>query len=699
MTRKLYLFLFICSLSLTVNARQILTKTANDSTVMSVDIEDGVVIYAFKSNANLAVRPTSATVLKGDRIKEQQIQSIKELSALIPNFFMPEYGSRLTSPVYIRGIGSRINAPSVGLYVDGIPYFDRSSFDFDMSNIDRIEVLRGPQGTLYGRNTMGGIINVYTKSPFRYRETNATLSAGNYNTYKAGFSHIGNINNKFGYAASVNYRHQGGYLDNIYTRKKADGMDMFSGRVRLGWDINARLLAYITTAYEYSDQDGYAYGIFDPETKLPGKVNYNAPSYYRRNMSNNGLTVEYTAPAFKISSNTSFQFLDGRQGIDQDFTPDDQYYVIFTHRHRMYAQEANIKSTTANRYQWLFGVFGFYQDYAQTNNVDYRQLDRQSDVAVENPTMGYALYHQSEWNDLLIEGLSATAGIRFDWEKNRMKNHTRTHTPAGTAESDFSARDIYTQVTPKFTLNYNFGNNRIVYASVSKGYKAGGFNTTVEREEDRVYEPEHSWSYEIGTKGNYFDHQLTTAVSLFYIDWTNQQISQKRASEQGFKMRNAGESFSRGVEVSAHLFPLRRFNVLLNYGYTYAKFEKYLYDESNDLDYGGNYLPLVPRNTVSANVNYSIPLKERYWIDHIRLSGQYAGLGKLYWNDNNSALQSFYQTVNAQVALIQKNYSIEFWARNITNEKYVTYYFESMGNQFAQQGKPFSFGVDFNLKF
>lgn len=89
---------------------------------------------------------------------------------------MPDYGSKLTSPVYIRGIGSKINAPSIGLYVDGIPYFEKSAFDFDFNEVDRIEVLRGPQGTLYGRNTMGGIINVYTKSPLKYEGTNVWLS-------------------------------------------------------------------------------------------------------------------------------------------------------------------------------------------------------------------------------------------------------------------------------------------------------------------------------------------------------------------------------------------------------------------------------------------------------------------------------------------------------------------------------------------
>ena len=103
-----------------------------------------------------------ASVMTGTQINNRNISGIKEISALIPNLYMPDYGSKLTSPVYIRGIGSKINSPSVGLYVDGAPYFDKAAFDFAFSEIDRIDVLSGPQGTCYGRNTMGGLLHVYT---------------------------------------------------------------------------------------------------------------------------------------------------------------------------------------------------------------------------------------------------------------------------------------------------------------------------------------------------------------------------------------------------------------------------------------------------------------------------------------------------------------------------------------------------------
>ncbi|MCS2891864.1 Plug domain-containing protein [Parabacteroides faecis] len=170
------LFLFCC-LSLSVS----LVKADDQDTtkVRQIDLNE-VVVQSFKQNRDLRLEPLSASSVTGTAIQNKNITSIKEFSSFIPNLFMPDYGSKLTSPVYIRGVGSKINAPSVGLYVDGIPYFEKSAFDFDFAEIDRVEVLRGPQGTLYGRNTMGGIINVYTKSPLKFQGMNASISNGTY---------------------------------------------------------------------------------------------------------------------------------------------------------------------------------------------------------------------------------------------------------------------------------------------------------------------------------------------------------------------------------------------------------------------------------------------------------------------------------------------------------------------------------------
>ena len=158
-------------------------------TIKVVDVEEILIIASPKENRKLRELPTASTLLSQQDMQANQVTNLKGLSTLVPNIFIPDYGSKLTSAIYIRGIGSRINTPSVGLYVDNVPYIDKSAFDFNYSDIERIDVLRGPQGTLYGRNTMGGLIKVHTKSPFSYQGTDLRLSAGTYGNYNASVTH------------------------------------------------------------------------------------------------------------------------------------------------------------------------------------------------------------------------------------------------------------------------------------------------------------------------------------------------------------------------------------------------------------------------------------------------------------------------------------------------------------------------------
>ncbi len=697
------LILLLVNLCYISNLRSEDTLIPKDSIRMSY-IGDEVVIEAFKSNKNLSQLPISATLVSEQDLRERNITNIKEINAFVPNLFIPDYGSKMTSPAYIRGIGSRINAPSVGLYVDGVPYFDRSTFDIDMNDIERVEILRGPQGTIYGRNTMGGIINVYTKSPYKYKETNLHLGTGNYDRYELAASHYGNINNTLGYSLVGSVLHTGGYFTNQYTGKKADPMDAATGRMRLSWKIMPQLYMHLTSAYEYSDQGGYPYGIYNPDNNTVKDVNYNEPSSFRRNMSTNGLNVEYTTDKFKLGSMTSFQFYDGKQLIDQDFTAEDLYFVKFYQLQRMYSEEINIKSITKSNYQWQFGAFGFYQDYSTNYNIDYRAgtptipAGMQTLQNANTPTKGAAFYHQSIFNNLLTKGLSLTLGLRYDWEEARMHTIINNHMPDNTVKQTLDARekDSYSQWTPKAALQYSFKNDNIVYFSATKGFKSGGFNTTAVNEADRPFKSESSWSYELGSKANFFDKFLQTEVSLFYINWKDQQLSQLQT--QGYYIRNAGKSVSKGFEATAQINALDNLNFQLTYGYTHATFKEYIYNVKDKIDYSGNFLPMVPRNTFSVAANYSINVKTDF-LQKIILNTQYTGLGTIYWNDTNTASQPFYGIVNARTSFLMNKVSLDLWAKNIGGKDYVSYYFTSMGSTFAQAGKPFTFGVDLRLKF
>ena len=148
---------------------------AERDTTRVVDVEEIVIVASPKENIKFRQQALSSSVLSREQLQDNGVTSVKNLTSLVPNFYMPDYGSKLTSAIYIRGIGSRINTPAIGLYVDNVPYLDKSAFDFNLYDIERIDVLRGPQSTLYGRNTMGGLIRVYTRNPFRHQGTHLSL--------------------------------------------------------------------------------------------------------------------------------------------------------------------------------------------------------------------------------------------------------------------------------------------------------------------------------------------------------------------------------------------------------------------------------------------------------------------------------------------------------------------------------------------
>lgn len=675
-----FLLVFLSIFPLLVHAEEL------DSISKSSILLDEVVVKSFKQDKTFRLAPVSASVVTSRDIADNQIMGIKDFSAFIPNLFIPDYGSKLTAPVYIRGIGSRINSPSVGLYVDDMPYFEKSAFDFDFFEVDRVEVLRGPQGTLYGRNTMGGIINVYTKSPRKYQGTNIHLSQSNYMNLNHSVSHYGKVNDKMGYSVSGNYSHSDGYFTNTFNDKKVDYLDAASARVRLEWELNPRWQMNLISTIDYLDQGGYPYAEYDAEKKKFGEINYNDPSSYRRTMGTSGLNLKYEGEGFTLNSQSSFQYLSDRQAIDQDFTPLRKTFVIQEETQHMFSEEINIKSKNESRYQWLFGTFAFHQSIDRWVNINEGLDQRWYDM----PTYGVALYHQSVWNDLLLNGLSLTLGLRYDYEKAEC-DFTR-HLMKGSVleESGFDNPLEFSQLNPKAALQYTFLSEQMLYASVTRGYKTGGFNTSFDTEDDYTFKPEHSWNYEIGSKLHAFGKRLQADIALFLIDWEDQQISQPLVSKSGSKLKNAGRSESKGVEISLTARPIPALSLQANYGYTKAVFKEY--KQSETIDYSGNYIPYIPSSTYQLGADYSW-FRPGAGLDKLNFGLNYTGTGKLYWNDKNSLEQGYYGLLNAKISATRRNVTFGIWAKNLTDEKYAAYVFYS-GKNFAQRGKPCTFGAN-----
>ena len=790
------------------------TYTLPEDTTKVIDIEEVVIIASPKETSKLRQLPASVSLISQKDMQANRITSLKSASNIVPNFFMPDYGSRLTSAMYIRGIGSRINTPAVGMYVDNIPYLDKSAFDFNFYDIERLDILRGPQGTLYGRNTMGGLVKVHTRSPFSYQGTDLKLGYGSGNNHRsASLTHYHRINERFAFSAGGYYEGADGFFNNTYLDKKVDDMQAGGGRMRAIWLPSDNWKLDFTVGYDYTDEGGYPYYYTgklkgeEDRADLLGKIAYNQESSYRRSLLNTGLNIEHQADNFIFNAVTGFQHLNDRMFMDQDFSPMDTYTLEQKQRINSITEEITFKSKPGKAWQWTTGVFGFYQNMNVISPVTFLKdgmgmlnqmlgsvipgkieipmggpmamnilpslvitdTEMPIDGHFKTPQYNVALFHQSQFRNLFgMEGLSFTAGLRLDYEKMEMTYNSGTfldytvgikgemtqmgqvireinmmpETPL-TVESRYKGKlsKDYLQLLPKFALQYDFNNNKSnVYASVSKGHRSGGYNYQMfsellqsslrndmmrqskeaimakvpqnyagmvadkfpdagqnpEAQQAVEYKPEYTWSYELGTHLSLFDGKLQADLAAFYMQTYDQQLSQMAESGLGRITVNAGESESYGVEANLVANFNKHLQLNASYGYTYATFVKYNAGENED--YSGNYVPFVPMHTLNLGGSYAFHFNDS-WAKSLTLGANMTGAGKIYWTEANHVSQDFYATLNGYVSLQTKAVQIDLWGRNLTDNEYTTFYFESMGRGFEQRCKPFQMGVDVKFHF
>lgn len=668
-----------------------------DSTVFkTVGLSEVTVVEFKKSKENLATN--SVSVVDSGFINRHELQSITELTAVVPNFYMPEYGSKQNTPVYIRGVGAKTKGSAVGFYVDGIPHFENSSFDVDMSNIASVTVFRGPQGTLYGRNAIGGIINVTTVSPLTYQGTQFKLGYGSHNDALFQFSHYNKLGSKMGYSVAGGYHYNDGFHRNMFTNKYADQLKDAYGRVALVWLLDNKWFLRVNSMLDYSNQGGYPYGKYNRLTGETEPVNYNRYSSYRRLLSTSGLNISYAGESISFSSQTAFQYIRDRQGIDQDFTANDTYFVKNRLKQTMLSQEFILKSNNSSRYQWLWGAFAMTQHINNTVETQYITKDNAFPTHYRIPVNALAIYHQSTIK--LFSGFSFIAGLRWDYENSTLKYLRETYQlstdGARTEVKNVNSSLHFNQITPKFALQYqDERNNNSYYFSVTRGYKAGGFNQTFQKEEETSFGPEYNWNYELGGKMHLLKDKLYAEAALYYIDWRQQQVNQT-VPGVGNVIHNAGHSSSKGFELALNSSPLKNLSIALSYGYTYAKFIEY--QKSATLSYSGNMLPMVPRNTLSCSASYALYPSSTSFIDKIVLTAGLTGIGKIYWAEDNEVAQNFYALLNAKISITSGIFTWECWGKNITDTHYNTYSFKSSAD-YAQVGKPAYFGTSLLVKF
>ena len=765
------------------------------------DLDAVYVVAQPKEQLLLRRQSLSSSMFSGNDLVSYHTNDLRSISSYCPNFVMPYYGSRYTSSIYARGIGSRVNAPAVGIYVDGIPVMSKSAFNTHFYDVERVDVMRGPQGTLYGMNSEGGLVRLYTRNPLRYQGTDIMAGAGSHGYQNYQISHYSRLGNNAGLMVGGFYNGQNGFFRNVTTGARADKIKEAGGRMKLVWSPTNRWNIALLGDYQYTWQNGFPYGQLDVESGHTASPASNHQGFYRRNVVNTGLNIGFRGNWFDFYSVSSYQYLKDYMRMDIDYKPADFMYMEERQFQNAFTQELSLKSNRTGFWHWTLGGF-FSAQWLKTNAPVYmeQEMDRflggniqtamynamvnamaqkmmqrglpqeqamaAAKAAIEkaggvqvnsdlqtipglfrSPVYNLAFYHESSFD--ITDRLTATLGLRYDYSHVSLdyatsaRMVTTVNVMGMPAVQNLTAlladkrHNDFTQLLPKLSLNYRFDNQGSnVYATVSKGYRAGGYNIQMfsdilstmlqknsaqrgdynvpvgQTELDNIantvsYKPETSWNYEAGVHLNLFDNSVHFDLAGFYMQVRNQQISQM-AGNYGFgrMMTNAGKSYSCGVEATlrGNAFD-NHLSYMVSYGLTHAAFKEYTDSvragrNLTQVDYKDKRIPFIPQHTLAAGADYRLDFAG-CCLKSLTLGVNFNGQGKTYWDEANTLSQKFYGVLGAHLAADLGRVNINVWGHNLTQTRYNTFAVESaatgQSHWFAQRGNPFQMGVDISL--
>lgn len=495
-----------------------LSLAADSSRV--VDLDDVVVVAQPKETARLRLQPLASSMFGSADLHALHATDLRQLSAYVPSFAMPQYGSRLTSAIYMRGTGSRLNAaaPSVPVYYDNVPLLSKSAFNSHFYMLDRIDVMRGPQATLYGMNSEGGLVRIYSRNPMTHQGTDLHLTLGNYLQRSVEAAHHQRLSDSFAFSLAAFYSGTNGCFDNTHLGQKNDKGDEAGARLRLVWQVAPRFRADLTCDWQWTRENAFPYGLYDADKGDVADPSTTFMNTYRRQMLNTGLTLAYEAPTLLVTSTTSYQHLYDRMVMDQDYTPDDRMSLFQHQRENAFTEELSVRSHSDSRWQWTAGAFAARQLMTtdapvvfgpDMNGVIARGILSVMPPAVQSmfdpweipyfnvdetfktPQTNLALFHES--NVRLSDRLTATLGLRLDYNHARVDYDSRAalalhyaaHMGPQVMEATNQLTDSIvgsdskhtTQLLPKAGLTWrvdDHGSN--IYLQLSKGYRAGGYN-------------------------------------------------------------------------------------------------------------------------------------------------------------------------------------------------------------------------------
>lgn len=652
-----------------------------------------VTVTASKREGSVKDFPGNVSVMESPFIEEHGIDDLKDLTRFAPNVYVKDTSSG--GSIVCRGISTidtSLFSP-MGLYVDDVAYPMGYMSNQDLFDVERVEVLRGPQGTLYGRNSESGVINVVIKKPDNERRTNTLFELGNYDSARAGVSTSGPIaEDALFYRLSLQGQITDGFYENLITDDDdVSGKKTFNGSGTLRWTPTDRWDVSFNLDGARRDL-GISKLRFDtgPNKTDRFKVTSNESDKAYENELGQSAKARYSWKGMELTSVTSHRTFGRTHHLDSDRTAVALGVSELDLDSDSWSQELRLASTDESSLSWLAGVYGRHEvidaDFAIKHVNPLLASARDGD----SRDTGAAGFGQATYE--LTPGLRLTGGLRLEASRNKGR---QTYTSsAGTVAYDDTLYD--TEVLPMVSLSYDVSPQVTTYATVSQGYLAGGFNFYNAADKNSFsYDPERTTNYEIGVKTNWLDQRLALDATVFYMATTDKQVREEVAGAGlgVWNFSNAAKTHSQGIELEGRYDPLKGLQCTAGFGYARSVVDDWKTTSGGTpVDYSGNKLPWAPEYTYNLGVAYRHE-------NGLFASADLLGTGEQYFDAANALREGGYRTVDLRTGYESDDIDVSLWVKNLMDEGYVVKKVTSSSNTLVEDGAPRTFGVTVNWRF
>jgi len=607
---------------------------------------DSITVTAQKVEENIQNVPISMSVFDEFSLEDKNIDTVADIAKYTPGLQILRGGALKSAPS-MRGLYSNYTTRSsvAGLFVNGIPITRGTGFDETLLDIERVEVLKGPQGTLYGKNTEVGVINVITKKPDNETKGKIQATLGEDNKKELSFHASGAIvKDKFYIGLAGKYYEKDGYIKNIATGENEDDKEHNYGKINLRYTPTDDLeFSLISSKIKYKD---------GATTVSSTKMNEREVSSDFEAFNNSDVWMTSFNILYNINQNLSFTSITSQRehkeikSDDFDYTNNysRRFHVISNNNYKSFAQELRLNYEKDN----IKLVTGLFYDTADMNydkDVDQWKFTsvRKTLQNVDSDSLGVFSHLTYDFNDKL----SLLGGLRFDNDKQTFKDSTQT---IDYDENEFS---------PKIGFTYDLSKDMMSYATIAKGYRTGGFNIFAPTSDLKTFDTETLYSYDFGLKGSSLNNRLIYDIALYYMDIDNMQVDEYIDATTVIKT-NAAKATSKGIEASLNFQASDTINLFAGASINDIKFDKY---NNGKTDYSGKRTSNAPKYNFNLGVLYR-SLKGYY------ASADISGYGDMYLDSANKYKKDAYELVNTKIGYESEKYNIYLYAKNLFDKKY-----------------------------